>query len=101
MHIQKHLSQSVAVCGKIDLGRHRQSQVQPGTARYSAEKTHHVSARHCLGIIWGMSEASPSSGACLGQSKISDNPKAVSTPRLQLHHQISANLYIVFSIKGR
>ena len=27
---------------KIDHGRPRQSQVQPGTARYSAEKTHHV-----------------------------------------------------------
>ena len=35
LYIQKHLSQSVAVCGKVDHGIHRQS-------RYSAEKTVHV-----------------------------------------------------------
>ena len=31
LYIQKHLSQSVAVCGKLEHGRPRQSQVQPGT----------------------------------------------------------------------
>ena len=36
LYIQRHLSQSVAVCGKLEHGRPRQSQVQPGTARYSA-----------------------------------------------------------------
>ena len=33
---------AVAVCGKEDHDRPRQSQVQLGTARYSAEKTNHV-----------------------------------------------------------
>ena len=35
LYIQRHLSHSVAVCGKLEHGRPRQSQVQPGTARYS------------------------------------------------------------------
>ena len=37
LYIQKHLSQSVAVCGKLEHGRPRQSQVQTGTAGYSAK----------------------------------------------------------------
>ena len=69
-------------CGKLDNGRQRQSQVQPGTAghsqvkpgtaRYSAERTHHVlyfwkagALRISNIILKGMSGAS--SGACLGQ----------------------------------
>ena len=70
-----------------DKGRARYSRVQPGTFRYSAEKTHHVlyfrkagasrisnmilrgmsrvsTPGHFWDIIWGMSGAS--SGACLG-----------------------------------
>ena len=35
IYIQKHLSQSVAICGKVDHDRPRQSQVQTGTAGYS------------------------------------------------------------------
>ena len=40
LYIQKHLGQSVAVCAWK--GRSWQTKVEPGTARYSAEKTHHV-----------------------------------------------------------
>ena len=65
-----HLSHSVAVYGKVDHGRPRQSQVQPCTVRYSAEKTHLVFWGHLVttwgpleGIIWDMSGAS--SGECL------------------------------------
>ena len=52
LYIQKHLGQSVPVCGILWKGRSWQikvqpgiaghSQVKPGTARYSAEKTHDV-----------------------------------------------------------
>ena len=58
-----------------DLGKARYSQVQPDTARYSAEKTHHVlyfrkagASRISNMILRGMSGASigASSGACLG-----------------------------------
>ena len=101
----------MAVYGKVDHGRHRQSYALPRTARNSAKKTHHVlyfqkriskttwdhmgttwgqlwdrlghylkyhlehscswaSSGTCLGPrLWGMTGTS--SGACLGQSKIS------------------------------
>ena len=42
LYIQKHLGQSVAVCGSLWKGRSWQTKAEPGTARYSAEKTHHV-----------------------------------------------------------
>ena len=35
LYIQKHLGQSVEFCEKVDHGRPMQSQVQPGTVRYS------------------------------------------------------------------
>ena len=40
LYIQKHLSQSVAVCGSLWWGRSWQTKAEPGTAR--AEKTHNV-----------------------------------------------------------
>ena len=42
LYIQKHLGQSVSVCGSLRKGRSWQTKAEPGTARYSAEKTHHV-----------------------------------------------------------
>ena len=64
--------QSVAVCGKVDHGRPRQSQVQPGTAGNSQDIKYDTE-RYIwgikLGILWGMSGvlSGASSGACLGQ----------------------------------
>ena len=59
--------QSVAVCGKVDHGRPRQSQVQPGTAGNSQDIKYDTE-RYIwgikLGILWGMSGVL--SGACLG-----------------------------------
>ena len=63
----------MAVYGKVDHGRPRQSQVQPGTAGYSQVTwgphgdhlgTTWASSGAYLAIIWGISGAS-------GQSKIS------------------------------
>ena len=86
----------------------------PGTSKYSAEKTQHVlyfqiagawriSFRVCLGIIWGMSGAlsgvssGASSGACLGQYKISAVLYASLMPFCVIKNNY-IQLYVVYCI---